>query len=108
MTRRSKVVEVTVYGAQKLCPSCLNLPSSEETADWLEAALTRDYGDGVRVRYVDIDQPHNRHNQFVEAILADRYAYPLIVIGEEVVGEGNPRLNVIRRKLEEMGLERHV
>lgn len=107
MTTEPKVIDVIVYGAQQLCPSCLHLPSSEETASWLQAALNRDYGKNVRVRYVDIDHTQSQSDRYVRDILSDHYAYPLVVIDGDVIGEGNPRLNAIRRKLEELGLERN-
>lgn len=50
-------VEVLVYGAEELCASCVNLPSSAETASWLSAALGRKYGNRVSVRHVDIHHP---------------------------------------------------
>lgn len=106
MTAGPNVVDVVVYGAKQLCATCLHLPSSEETASWLEAALARDYGQAVRVRYVDIDESQNQSDKYVGEILADNYAYPLVVIGGDVVGEGSPRLKAIRRKLEQLGLKR--
>ena len=106
MTAEPKVIDVIVYGAQQLCPSCLHLPSSEETASWLKAALDRDYGEAVRVRYVDIDHSQNQTDPYVQGILSDHYAYPLVVIDGEVIGEGNPRIKAIRRKLDDLGLER--
>lgn len=99
------VIDVTVYGAKQLCASCLHLPSSEETASWLSAALARDYGEAVRVRYVDIGRPEREEDQkYADLILNDTYAYPLVVINDEIVGEGDPRLPVIRRKLEQLGV----
>ena len=102
----TKVVTVVVYGAQQLCATCLHLPSSEETAEWLRAALVRDYGEAVQVKYVDIAEPENQSDPYVRDILANEYAYPLVVIADEVVGEGNPRLKTIRHKLAALGLER--
>lgn len=107
MSARPTVIDVFVYGAKQLCQTCLHLPSSEETASWLSAALARDYGSGVTVRYIDIDEVGvQSDNKFVSGILADQYAYPLVVIDGEVVGEGNPRLKAIRQKLEALGLKR--
>lgn len=48
---------VYVFGAEEICASCVNLPSSKETATWLEAALGRKYPDRVTVQYVDIFHP---------------------------------------------------
>ena len=105
MSTDSRTIQVVVYGAAQLCPSCLHLPSSEETASWLEAALARDYGEAVSVRYVDIHRPETEADQgFAADILADKYAYPLVVVEGEVIGEGNPRLKVIRQKLDCLGL----
>ena len=36
-------VEIIFYGAEQLCPSCVNLPSSKETFEWLEAAISRKF-----------------------------------------------------------------
>lgn len=33
-------VEIVLYGAEQLCPSCVNLPSSKETFEWLEERHT--------------------------------------------------------------------
>ena len=52
------VLEIMVYGAKERCASCVNAPSSLETASWLEAALSRVYDQHlVTVRYVDIFDP---------------------------------------------------
>ena len=34
-----KNVEFFVYGATILCPSCVNMPSSKDTEEWLRAAI---------------------------------------------------------------------
>ncbi|MFL6562301.1 MAG: DUF1462 family protein, partial [Bacillus sp. (in: firmicutes)] len=48
-------VEIIVYGAEQLCPSCVNLPSSKETFEWLEAAIARKFPDQpFKMTYVDI------------------------------------------------------
>lgn len=53
-----KQAELFVYGADVLCPSCVNLPSSKETYEWLEAALKRKYPDQpFSITYIDIHQP---------------------------------------------------
>lgn len=43
----SKVLTIKVYGAEKKCPSCINMPSALETKEWLEAAITRKYRSGT-------------------------------------------------------------
>ncbi|GGA44308.1 disulfide oxidoreductase [Kroppenstedtia guangzhouensis] len=98
-------VEVLVYGARELCPSCVNLPSSEETASWLSAALGRKYGDQVLVRYVDIHHPTGEEETaFSRRVVKEDLWYPVVVIDGEIVGEGNPRLKEIQHKLKELGI----
>lgn len=51
-------VEIILYGADQLCPSCVNLPSSKETFEWLEAAISRKFPEqAFKMTYVDIYQP---------------------------------------------------
>ncbi|MFD2215905.1 YuzD family protein [Metabacillus endolithicus] len=101
-----KPVEISVYGAEVLCPSCVNLPSAKETYEWLEAALNRKYKDQpFMIVYIDIDQPQEEPDkqEFAQKILNDEYFYPLVVIEGKVVGEGSPRLKVICEEMEEHG-----
>lgn len=110
MIQQRETVELVVYGAKQICASCMNQPSSEETVSWLQAALSRDYGDTVHVSYIDVEEvpeaASESEQRFIEGIMQDEYAYPLIVLNGEVVAEGNPRLKVIRSKLEQLGIRR--
>ncbi|MBO8163386.1 MAG: YuzD family protein [Brevibacillus sp.] len=101
------MVEVTVYGTEQLCASCVNLPSARETAEWLKAALARKYGeDACTVRYCDFQQAQTEQDKYwAERIVKEELWYPLVVISGEIVGEGNPRLKDIYRKLESIGLQ---
>lgn len=100
-------VEITVYGTEQLCASCVNLPSAKETAAWLEAALSRKYHPGTFVvRYCDFEQPETDEDKaWAERIVQEDLWYPLVVISGEIVGEGNPKLKDIHAKLESMGLK---
>jgi disulfide oxidoreductase YuzD len=105
--KQGKPIVVTVYGAETICAGCHNLPSSRETASWLEAALGRNYGGQVRVRYVDIHRPEDKEDaDFSRRVIEEELWYPVVVIAGEVVGEGNPSLKAIRKKLEQLGAER--
>lgn len=98
--------EICVYGAEVLCPSCVNLPSSKETYEWLEAALSRKYPDQpFEISYIDIHSPPNDEEklEFVEKILNDEYFYPLVTVNGTVVGEGNPRLKNVYAEMEKSG-----
>ncbi|MFC0270928.1 YuzD family protein [Metabacillus herbersteinensis] len=101
-----KQVEVCVFGAEILCPSCVNLPSSKETYEWLEAALLRKYRDQpFTITYIDIQQPpeDDQKKTIAEQVMNDEYFYPLVVIEGNVVGEGNPRLKTIYAEMEKHG-----
>jgi disulfide oxidoreductase YuzD len=101
-----QMVEVCVYGAEVLCPSCVNLPSSKETYEWLEAAISRKYPDQpFKLSYVDIYQPPDEEEkkQFAQRILDEDLFYPVVVIEGVIVGEGNPRLKTIFAEMEKHG-----
>lgn len=99
------MVDIMVYGAEELCASCLNAPSSKDTASWLEAALKRVYAeDAFRVRYIDIHQPESdEEKQFAKRVIEEDLWYPVVVIKGNVITEGNPDLKVVYRKLDELG-----
>ncbi|MFY4775533.1 YuzD family protein [Metabacillus sp. RGM 3146] len=101
-----KQVEICVYGAEVLCPSCVNMPSSKETYEWLEAAVTRKYpNQPFTISYINIHEPPFEEEKkiYVEKVLNDEYFYPLVVIENTVVGEGNPRLKAVYSELEKYG-----
>jgi disulfide oxidoreductase YuzD len=101
-----QMVEVCVYGAEVLCPSCVNLPSSKETYEWLEAAISRKYPDQpFKLSYVDIFQPPDEEEkkQFAQRIIDEDLFYPVVVIEGVIVGEGNPRLKTIFAEMEKHG-----
>ncbi|WP_462411119.1 YuzD family protein [Neobacillus sp. Marseille-QA0830] len=101
-------VEIVLYGAEQLCPSCVNLPSSKETFEWLEAAIARKFpGQAVKMTYVDIYQPAGDCGKitFAKQVIDEEMFYPVVVIGERVVGEGNPRLKTIFAELEKLGFK---
>ncbi|MEY2192842.1 YuzD family protein [Neobacillus sp. BF23-41] len=102
----SHEVEIVVYGAEQLCPSCVNLPSSKETFEWLESAIARKFPDQpFKMTYVDIYQPTGEIKQldFAKKVVEEDMFYPVVVIKEKVVGEGNPRLKTIFSELEKYG-----
>jgi disulfide oxidoreductase YuzD len=100
-------VEIKVYGTEQLCASCVNLPSAKETAAWLEAAVSRKYGqDAVFVTYSDFQHPETAEDKnWAERIVDEDLWYPLVIISGEIVGEGNPKLKDIYAKLEELGIK---
>ena len=102
----SNAVEIVLYGAQTLCPSCVNLPSSKETFEWLEAAIARKFPEQpFKMTYVDIHQPVGESEKvtFAKRVIDEDMFYPVVVIKEKIVGEGNPRLKTIFAELEKYG-----
>ncbi|MBU8905399.1 YuzD family protein [Desertibacillus haloalkaliphilus] len=95
-------LEFTVYGAEEKCASCVHLPSSWETKEWLEAAIQRKYPDAeVVFHYVDLYQPQNQaEEQMTKRIIAEDLIYPVVVFNDDIVAEGNPRLKTIYEKIE--------
>ncbi|WP_040203894.1 YuzD family protein [Neobacillus jeddahensis] len=99
-------IEIVLYGAETLCPSCVNLPSSKETFEWLEAAIMRKFPDQpFTMAYVDIYQPSGDQQKmnFAKRVIEEDMFYPVVVINEKIVGEGNPRLKTIFSELEKYG-----
>ncbi|WP_188695716.1 YuzD family protein [Pullulanibacillus camelliae] len=99
-------MQITVYGADTPCPSCIHSPSSIETMEWLDAAVNRKFPHAsIQFRYVDIHHPENDEDRyFTEKIIADEYFYPLVVAEGEVIAEGDPCLKMIFQFLDRRGL----
>ncbi|MCH1625532.1 YuzD family protein [Ferdinandcohnia quinoae] len=102
----NKQVEICVYGAEVLCPSCVNLPSSKETYEWLEAALSRKFpNQPFSISHVDIYNPptDEAKKEFAKRVIEEDMFYPVVVLEGEVVGEGNPKLKIIYAEMEKYG-----
>ena len=98
--------EIIVYGEEQICASCVGMPSSIETYEWLAAALKRKFpGQSFSIQYVDFNQPPpgDRHQEFVRQLLEDELFYPLVVMDGEIIAEGNPRLKTITSRMEQLG-----
>lgn len=101
-----KEVEIQVYGAEQICASCVNLPSSKETYEWLQAAISRKYPEQpFRISYIDIFNPPTdpEVKEFAEKVIEEDLFYPVVTIGRTIVGEGNPRLKTIYEEMEKHG-----
>lgn len=99
-------IEIIVYGAEQICASCVNLPSSKDTYEWLEAALSRKFpNQPFDVEYVDItkEQQDEEKAAFSQRVIEEDMFYPVVVIKDKIVGEGNPKLKTIVAELEKYG-----
>jgi disulfide oxidoreductase YuzD len=101
-----KEIEVSIYGAEQICASCVNLPSSKDTYEWLQAALSRKFPEQTfQIKYYDIFQAKYTEdkNKFCQKIIEEDLFYPVVVIEGEIVGEGNPKLKKIYAEFEKYG-----
>lgn len=101
-----EILEIAVYGAEQICASCVGLPSSKDTVEWLEAAIARKYpNQPFQVVYIDIFSPSaNQAKQaFAQKVIDEDLFYPVVVINGQIVGEGNPCLKAIYEVMEQFG-----
>lgn len=99
-------VEIIIYGAEQICASCVNLPSSKDTYEWIEAAVTRKYpNQPFKFVYVDIFQPPQdpEKQQFAQKVIDEDLFYPVITVNNKIIGEGNLRLKNLYMELEQHG-----
>lgn len=104
----SSTVTIEVYGADIICASCVNAPSSKDTYEWLQAAVSRKYpNQPFNIEYIDIDSPIEdaKRQEIVQKVLDDEYFYPLVIIEDEVVGEGYIQLKPVFAELEKHGFQ---
>ena len=103
-----KSVEINVYGAEQICASCVNLPSSRDTYEWLEAALKRKFpGQPFSFTYIDMYNPPKiaKYAEFAARMIEEDAFYPLVAIGDEVIAEGNVSLKKVALAMERHGYE---
>ncbi|WP_394234494.1 YuzD family protein [Niallia oryzisoli] len=101
-----KVVEIAVYGAEQICASCVNLPSSKDTYEWLEAAVKRKFpNQPFTFTYTDLFKPTDveEKQQMIKRILEEDLFYPVVVIEGNIIGEGNIRLKTVFAELKRYG-----
>lgn len=101
-----KKINIQVYGAEQICASCVNLPSSKDTCEWLEAALQRKFlNQPFSISYIDIHNPPSskKEREFALKMIEEDLFYPLILIEDEIVAEGNVRLKTIVDKMQQFG-----
>lgn len=101
-----KKINIQVYGAEQICASCVNLPSSKDTCEWLDAALQRKFPDqSFTISYIDIYNPPSteKEREFALRMIEEDLFYPLVLIEDEIVAEGNVRLKPIVDKMEQFG-----
>lgn len=104
---KSKAI-IEVYGANIICASCVNAPSSKDTYEWLQAAIARKFpNQEVAYRFINIDDilENERDIDYANRIQEDEFFYPLVLINDEVVGEGYVQIKPVYEVLERLGYE---
>lgn len=99
-------LNIEVYGADVVCASCVNAPSSKDTYEWLQAAIDRKFPNHqVTFTYIDIEKPieNERHQHIANQIAEDEFFYPLVMINDEMIGEGYIQLKPVYAALEKYG-----
>lgn len=112
--RREEIVKlkkdklsIEIYGAEVICASCVNAPSSKDTYEWLQAAINRKYpNQPYAIHYIDIDAEDiadDRQSAIAEQVRNDEFFYPMVMIEEEMIGEGYIQLKPVFAALEKHG-----
>lgn len=99
-------VEIIIYGAEQICASCVNLPSSKDTYEWIEAAVTRKFPkQPFTFTYVDIFQPPQdpEKQKFAQKVIDEDLFYPVITVNNKIIAEGNLRLKTLYTELQQQG-----
>ncbi|GEQ04660.1 YuzD family protein [Staphylococcus gallinarum] len=99
---------VVVYGADIVCASCVNAPTSRNTFDWLQPLLKRKYPEiSFEFTYIDIEKDTenltDHDQQFIERIQEDELFYPLVTINDEYVADGYIQLNTLTKFMDQFG-----
>ena len=99
-------INIEIYGADVVCASCVNAPSSKDTYEWLQAAIDRKFPNHkVIFNYIDIEKPieNEKQQSIADRIAEDEFFYPLVMISDEMIGEGYIQLKPIYAALEKYG-----
>jgi disulfide oxidoreductase YuzD len=97
---------IEVYGADIICASCVNAPSSKDTYEWLQAAISRKFPEQeVEYRFIDIEKilEDERDIDYANRIQEDEFFYPLVLVNDEVVGEGYVQIKPVYEALKKLG-----
>ncbi len=100
-----EMVNVQVYGTKVICASCVGMPSSTETFEWLQAAIGRKYEgqeNKFNFEYIDFQEEQEDEDKkaFAKRVVEEDLFYPVVLVNGEIVGEGNPRLKDVYEEIE--------
>lgn len=85
-------IKVNVYGADVVCASCVNAPTSKDIYDWIQPNLKRKFENlDFTFNYINIMDQEEKSDydmSLIEQINNDELFYPLITMNDEVVADG--------------------
>ena len=103
---KTQITTIEIYGADIICASCVNSPSSKDTYEWLQAAIDRKFpNQPYGIEYIDIDEviEDQRKQSIAEQVRNDEFFYPLVMINGEMIAEGYVQLKPVFAELEKQG-----
>lgn len=99
------MINVIIYGADVVCASCVNAPTSKDIYDWIQPNLNRKFPDlQFNYSYIDIHKSENltdHDENIIEQINNDELFYPLITMDDEIVADGYIQLPQVTKFVEE-------
>ncbi|QYA43125.1 YuzD family protein [Macrococcoides bohemicum] len=99
------MINVIIYGADVVCASCVNAPTSKDIYDWVQPNLDRKFPDlQFNYNYIDINKSENLTDydeNIIEQINNDELFYPLITMDDEIVADGYIQLPQVTKFVEE-------
>ncbi|WP_312040146.1 YuzD family protein [Macrococcoides bohemicum] len=99
------MINVIIYGADVVCASCVNAPTSKDIYDWVQPNLDRKFPDlQFNYNYIDINKSENltdHDENIIEQINNDELFYPLITMNDEIVADGYIQLPQVTKFVEE-------
>ncbi|MDJ1109037.1 YuzD family protein [Macrococcus caseolyticus] len=98
------MINVIIYGADVVCASCVNAPTSKDIYDWIQPNLKRKFPElTFNFSYIDINNSSNltdHDENIIEQINNDELFYPLIAMDDEIVADGYIQLPQVTKFVE--------
>ncbi|ARQ03985.1 YuzD family protein [Macrococcoides caseolyticum] len=99
------MINVIIYGADVVCASCVNAPTSKDIYDWIQPNLKRKFPElTFNFSYIDINNSSNltdHDENIIEQINNDELFYPLITMDDEIVADGYIQLPQVTKFVEQ-------
>lgn len=99
------MINVIIYGADVVCASCVNAPTSKDIYDWIQPNLKRKFPElTFNFSYIDINNSSNLTDydeNIIEQINNDELFYPLITMDDEIVADGYIQLPQVTKFVEQ-------